>query len=72
MLNQDDITINELSDKLNKHYNFIYKRFQLLNLSPTILKQITTNNLSPLISLKNLYEAGKRLSWDKQHQYLNI
>lgn len=72
MLNQDDITINELSDKLNKHYNFIYKRFQLLNLSLTILKQITTNNLSPLISLKNLYEAGKRLSWDKQHQYLNI
>jgi hypothetical protein len=71
-LNQNNLTINELADKLGKHYNFIYKRFQLLNLSLTILKQITTNTLSPLMSLKNLYEAGKYLSWDKQHQYLDI
>jgi DNA invertase Pin-like site-specific DNA recombinase len=71
-LNQNNLTINELADKVGKHYNFVYKRFQLLSLSPTILKQITSNTLSPLISLKNLYEAGKYLSWDKQHQYLDI
>ncbi|MDM5147956.1 hypothetical protein NQX30_06190 [Candidatus Persebacteraceae bacterium Df01] len=71
-LNQNNLTINELADKIDNRYNFVYKRFQLLNLSPTILKQITANTLSPLISLKNLYKAGKYLSWDKQHQYLDI
>ena len=63
---KEQITVKQLAQKLAINPNFIYKRLKLLSLSSTILKQITSNSLSPLISIKDLYQACESLCWEKQ------
>ena len=69
---KEQITVKQLAQELSINPNFIYKRLKLLSLSSTILKQITSNSLSPLISIKDLYQASESLCWEKQHQFLAI
>ena len=69
---EEKMTVNELSKQINRKTNFIYHRLKLLSLSPLIIRQVTSNTLSPLISLKNLYQAVEQLDWEKQHQFLGI
>ncbi|TXK95716.1 hypothetical protein BMR02_12415 [Methylococcaceae bacterium HT1] len=69
---KEQISVKQLAQKLSINPNFIYKRLKLLSLSSTILKQITSNSLSPMISIKDLYQASDHLCWQKQHQFLAI
>ena len=69
---EEKMTVNELAKQTKRQTNFIYHRLKLLSLSPTIIRQVTSNTLSPLISLKNLYQATEQLDWEKQHQFLGI
>tara|TARA_A100001015_G_scaffold300100_1_gene385042 strand:+ start:417 stop:2117 length:1701 start_codon:yes stop_codon:yes gene_type:complete len=69
---KEQITVKQLAQNLSMNPNFIYKRLKLLSLSSTILKQITSNSLSPLISIKDLYQACENLCWQKQHQFLSF
>jgi len=69
---KEKITVKQLAQELSINPNFIYKRLKLLSLSSTVLKQITSNSLSPLISIKDLYQASESLCWENQHQFLSI
>ncbi len=69
---KEQITVKQLAQKLSINPNFVYKRLKLLSLSSTILQQIISNSLSPLISIKDLYKACENLCWQKQHEFLDI
>ncbi len=71
-LQTKEMTVKKLAKEINKSDGYIHKRLKLLALSPIILKQITTQTLSPLISIKDLIKASSFLDWNKQHKFLSI
>lgn len=71
-LEQSKLSIKDFAKYHNRSDSFIHQRLALISLSPSIIQQAFENTLSPLISMDALYKASQKLSWDDQHQFLNI